>query len=89
MKVGDKVKLKYIPDDLRYDVKLGDVGEIVEVDDKLYTFRKSKPIDLYADEVIEYDPPRLKEYNIAVKWYRGESAMTHKPCELELVVDTH
>jgi hypothetical protein len=30
MKIGDKVKLKYIPDDLRYNVKLEDIGVITE-----------------------------------------------------------
>ncbi len=32
MKVGDKVRLKHIPKDLRYDVKLGDIGMVSETE---------------------------------------------------------
>lgn len=72
MKDGDKVRLKYIPDDLRYDVSLNDVGVIEAVNDNLYT---------YKDETT----PRKHKYNIAVKWFKNKPAMTHQPDELEIV----
>jgi hypothetical protein len=31
LKIGDKVQLKYISNSLRYNVKLKDIGEIVDI----------------------------------------------------------
>jgi hypothetical protein len=70
LKIGDKVKLKYIPNDLRYDVKLEDIGVVTELIDakrgynigvkwyKSVPAMSHKPEEL---EVVNEQLERLKE----------------------------